>query len=263
VMSPNGRLAGRRAVVTGGARGIGFAVARRLLAEGARVVLADIDAHALAEAGDGLRGDKLTAFVTSQCDIADPHSVKRLSDAVHTELGSLDILVNNAAILDWSLLERLSESRACEVWQVNAMGAMTCIREMLHELEKSRNARVVNVASVNGLRGTTSSVAYNSAKAALISITQCLAVDLAARGILVNAVAPGFVDTRMSKLPDGSSEYDTEVFREVYIKHRKIPLGRPAQPDDVAGPVAFLCSDDARYVTGHVLVVDGGLLATF
>lgn len=97
----------------------------------------------------------------------------------------------------------------------------------------------------------------------MINITQCLAVDLAARGILVNAVAPGFVDTRMSKLPDGSSEYDTELFREVYIKHRKIPLGRPAQAEDIAGPVAFLCSDDAGYVTGQVLVVDGGLLATF
>ncbi len=262
-MSPSGRLIGRCAVVTGGARGIGFAVTRKLLAEGARVLLADIDAHALAETGEGLQRDGFTAVATCQCDIADPQSVRRLSDAVHVELGSLDILVNNAAILDWSSLESLSESRACEVWQVNALGAMICIRELLPELEKSGNARVVNIASVNGLRGTSSSVAYNSAKAALISITQCLAVDLAARGILVNAVAPGFVDTRMSKLPDGSSEYDTELFREVYIKHRKIPLGRPAQPDDIAGPVAFLCSDDARYVTGHVLVVDGGLLATF
>lgn len=85
-------------------------------------------------------------------------------------------------------------------------------------------------------------------------------MDLAARGVLVNAVAPGFVETRMSKLPDGSSEYDTEPFRQVYIKYRQIR--RPAQPDDIAGPVAFLCSDDAGYVTGQVLVVDGGLLAT-
>lgn len=262
-MSPIGRFAGRRAVVTGGARGIGFAVARRLLAEGARIMLADIDEQALAAAGDRLREDELGAFVTSQCDIADSRSVRRLADTAQTELGGLDILVNNAAILDWFPLESLSESRACEVWQVNAMGALTCIRQLLPQLEKSGNARVVNVASVNGLRGTASSVAYNSAKAALISITQCLAVDLAARGILVNAVAPGFVDTRMSKLPDGSSEYDTELFREVYIKQRKIPLGRPAQPEDVAGPVAFLCSDDACYVTGQVLVVDGGLLATF
>ena len=262
-MSPIGRFADRRALVTGSARGIGFAVAGRLLAEGARVMLADIDAQALNAAGERLREDNLGAFVTCQCDIADSRSVRRLADTVQTELGGLDILVNNAAILDWFPLESLSESRASEVWQVNALGAMVCIREMLPQLEKSGNGRVVNVASVNGLRGTASSVAYNSAKAALISMTQCLAVDLAARGILVNAVAPGFVDTRMSKLPDGSSEYDTELFREVYIKHRKIPLGRPGQPDDIAGPVAFLCSDDARYVTGQVLVVDGGLLATF
>ncbi|HEV2268450.1 MAG TPA: SDR family NAD(P)-dependent oxidoreductase [Steroidobacteraceae bacterium] len=262
-MSSIGRFAGRRAVVTGSARGIGFAVARRLLAEGARVMLTDIDAQVLNDAGERLRTDRLGGFVTAQCDIADSQSVRRLAEAVQTELGGLDILVNNAAILDWLPLENLSESRACEVWRVNAMGAMACIRQMLPHLEKSGNARVVNIASVNGLRGTASSVAYNSAKAALISITQCLAVDLAARGILVNAVAPGFVDTRMSKLPDGSSEYDTELFREVYIKHRKIPLGRPAQPDDIAGPVAFLCSDDAGYVTGQVLVVDGGLLATF
>ena len=262
-MSPTGRFAGRRAIVTGSARGIGFAIARRLLAEGARVMLTDIDAQVLNDAGERLRADKFGAFVTSQCDIADPRSVRRLADAIQAGWGGLDILVNNAAILDWSPVESLSESRAHEVWQVNTMGAIACIREMLPHLEKSGNARVVNVASVNGLRGTASSVAYNSAKAALISMTQCLAVDLAARGILVNAVAPGFVDTRMSKLPDGSSEYDTELFREVYIKHRKIPLGRPAQPDDIAGPVAFLCSDDAGYVTGQVLVVDGGLLATF
>ena len=262
-MSPTGRFAGRRAIVTGSARGIGFAIARRLLAEGARVMLTDIDAQVLNDADEKLRADKLAAFVTSQCDIADFRSVRRLAEAVQAQLGGLDILVNNAAILDWSPLENLSESRAHEVWQVNTMGAMACIREMLPLLEKSAKARVVNVASVNGLRGTASSIAYNSAKAALISVTQCLAVDLAARGILVNAVAPGFVDTRMSKLPDGSSEYDTELFREVYIKHHKIPLGRPAQPDDIAGPVTFLCSDDAAYVTGQVLVVDGGLLATF
>jgi NAD(P)-dependent dehydrogenase (short-subunit alcohol dehydrogenase family) len=262
-MSSIAGLKGRRAVVTGSARGIGFAVARRLLLEGAQVVLADIDQPALTVAAEKLRGENLQGILTRQCDITDPEGLGRLTRAVHAELAGLDILVNNAAILDGSSLESLTASRAAEVWQVNAWGAIACVRGLLPLLEKSGSARVVNIASVNGLRGTTTSLAYNSAKAALISITRCLAVDLAPRGVLVNAVAPGFVDTRMSKLPDGSSEYDTELFRDVYIRHRRIPLGRPGQPEDIAGPVAFLCSDDARYITGQVLVVDGGLLATF
>lgn len=262
-MAPIVTLADRRAVVTGSAQGIGFAIAQRLLEERAQVVLADVDERALRDAAAKLKNAGLSEFLTCHCDIADPQGVKRLSAMVTSKFVRLDILVNNAAILDWTPLEVLSESRACEVWRVNALGAMVCVRELISQLAKSSCARVVNVASINGFRGVSNSVAYNSAKAALISITKCMAVDLADRGILVNAVAPGFVDTRMSKLPDGSSEYDTDVFREVYVKHRKLPLGRPAQPEDVAGPVAFLCSDDARYITGHVLVVDGGLTATF
>lgn len=262
-MSSTAALAGRRAVVTGGARGIGRAIAHRLLADGARVVLADSDGPALLEASKALRESKLDDHVVLQCNVADRTSVHELAATVRTSFRGLDILVNNAAILDWSPLEALTASRAWEVWQVNVHGALHCIQEFLPDLEQSANARVVNIASVNGLRGTANSVAYNSAKAALISITQSLAVDLAPRGILVNAVAPGFVNTRMSRLPDGSSEYDTDRYREVYIKHRGIPLGRSAQPEDIAGPVAFLCSDDAKYVTAHVLVVDGGLTATF
>jgi NAD(P)-dependent dehydrogenase (short-subunit alcohol dehydrogenase family) len=256
-------LAGRRAIVTGGARGIGLAIARRLLTEGARVILTDIDTKALLEAEADFERSKLSTFLTYPCDVADPESVRGIAARARAELGGLDILINNAAILDWTPLEELSQPAAYDVWRVNVMGAVYCVQAFLPDLEKSQSARVVNIASVNGLRGTSSSVAYNSAKAALISITQCLAVDLAPRGILVNAVAPGFVNTRMSKLPDGSSEYDSQLFREVYIKHRKIPVGRHAQPDEIAGPVAFLCSDDARYMTGQVLVVDGGLMATF
>lgn len=256
-------LVDRCAVVTGSGRGIGFAIARRLLEQGAKVILADIDERALREATTQLRASGLSQFEACHCDIADPQGVKRLSGAVRAKFRELDILVNNAAVLDGSPIQTLTESRACEVWRVNAMGAMVCVQELLPELRKSTRGRVINISSVNGLRGTVSSLAYNSAKAALISVTQCLAVDLAEHGILVNAVAPGFVDTRMSKLPDGSSEYDTEIFKEVYVKHRKIPLGRPAQPEEIAGPVVFLCSDDARYITGQVLIVDGGLTATF
>jgi NAD(P)-dependent dehydrogenase (short-subunit alcohol dehydrogenase family) len=262
-MSHRGSVDQRRAVVTGGARGIGFAVAHRLLEEGARVVIADIDQLALAEARNRLASFSRQQLAMCQCDISDASGVKALTEFVKTEFGGIDILINNAGILDWGAIESLLTIRLEEVLRVNLIGAITCIKEMLPELSRSSYGRIVNIASINGLRGTPSSIAYNASKAALINLTRSLAVDLAERGILVNAVAPGFVNTRMSKLADGSSEYETDWFQEVYIKHGRIPLRRPALPEDIAGPVVFLCSKDASYITGHVLVVDGGVTATF
>ena len=260
---PDTSLSNRRAAVTGGARGIGLAVARRLLRDAARVSVSDIDGEALEGARGDLEGEFGAQVILQRCDVGDPQSIATLRDEVVAAFGGLDILVNNAAVLDWTDIEALTPKALDEVLRVNLYGAVACIQAFLPDLSTSPHARIVNVSSINGMRGTSSSVAYNASKAALISLTRSLAVDLAPRGILVNCGATGFVETRMSKLQDGTSEYETELFKEVYIKDRKIPLVRPGRAGEVAGPVAFLCSDDARYITGHVLIVDGGVTATF
>lgn len=261
-MTRKDMLLGRRALVTGAARGIGLAIARRLLDEGASVALVDLDAEALGAARRSIPlGDDRALAVT--CDIGIPADVHGLFQQVQGAFGALDILINNAAILDWTPLADLRAARLTEVLRVNFGGAVNCSQAFAAQPALGMTARIVNVSSINGLRGTANSVAYNASKAALLSLTQSLAVELAPRGIAVNAIAPGFIDTRMSKLADGSSEYDTDWFREVFIKHRRIPTGRPGTPEDIAGPVVFLASDDARYINGQVLVVDGGVTATF
>ena len=123
-------------------------------------------------------------------------------------------------------------------------------------------ARILNIASVNGLRGSRDSLSYSTAKGGVVNLTRCLASELAADGINVNAIAPGFIRTRMSVLPDGSVEQETDWFNYIYVKHRRIPLAKGGVPDDIAGPALFFCSEDSRYVTGQILPVDGGMMST-
>ncbi|MEZ5666948.1 MAG: SDR family NAD(P)-dependent oxidoreductase [Alphaproteobacteria bacterium] len=256
---PARRLTGRVALVTGAARGIGQAIADRLAAEGAAVWYTDVDAAevqtAAARAG--------APAVARPLDITDRAAADRLVAEIDAAHGRLDILVNNAAILDITAYLDLNEDDFRRVLDVNLTGALSCVLAATDLLARGGGGRILNIASILGLFGAPASLPYAVAKAGIVNMTRCLAVELADRAITVNAIAPGFVDTRMAMAPDGSHEHRTEAFTTVYLQHKKLPLGRPGLPEDIAGPAFFLCSDDSAYVTGQVLLVDGGVSATF
>jgi NAD(P)-dependent dehydrogenase (short-subunit alcohol dehydrogenase family) len=256
---PTKSLEGRFAIVTGGARGIGAAIAGILAARGCGTIIVDIDGDEAAATAARLaaRGLSVTARA---CDVTDPAQIADMAGATPR----VDILVNNAAILDATPIDDLTRARFDQVQQINQNAALWVTHAMLPQLRASGRGRVLNIASIMGLRGSADSLPYSTAKGGLVNMTRALAVDLASDGILVNCICPGFVDTRMAILPDGSGhEHETAWFRDIYLKHGRIPLRRPAQPEEIARAAAFFCGDDCLYVTGQVLSVDGGLSATF
>jgi NAD(P)-dependent dehydrogenase (short-subunit alcohol dehydrogenase family) len=257
------RLKDRIAVVTGGAQGIGFAIASRLAQEGAIIVIADIKEVVAREAAQRIEQAGGTA-VAHRVDIGDDGSVSALAAELDANYGRCEILVNNAAISDGTGIEKMTMARYHEVIRVNQDGAVRMCLAFVPLLKKAREGRrLLNIASIMGVRGWPDAIPYSTAKGAIVNFTRALAADLAPYGIMVNALAPGFVNTPMSILPDGSHEYDSDWFRDIYVKYGRIPLRRYAEPEDMAGPAFFLCSDDSRYVTGQILLVDGGASATF
>lgn len=243
-------LEGKRILITGAARGIGLAVAQAAVARGARVVLADVDDAAL-------RAQDLPHV---EMDVADRASVEAGVKAAVARLGALDGLVNNAAILDESSAVDVTEARFDRVLSVNLTSILRVSQACLPHMVQGA---IVNTLSTQALAAPAGSVAYATAKGGGLSLTRAMAVDLAPRGIRVNAVAPGFIDTRMAIMADGTHEHETGWFRDIYLGHRKIPLARPGTPEDCAGACLFLLSDLAAYITGQCLAVDGGLTATY
>jgi 3-oxoacyl-[acyl-carrier protein] reductase len=243
-------FAGKTAVVTGGARGIGFECARKFAAGGATVVLVDVLEDAMKQAAEKLTAAGAKQVLTFKVDVTDEAAVEKTLDEIVEKCGRLDILVNNAGITRDDLLLRMEAAMWDLVISVNLKGTFLMTKHAARHMLRQRYGRIVNLASVSGLVGNPGQANYSASKAGVVGFTRTVARELAKRGITCNAVAPGFIKTDMTDvLPDKAKEMALAA----------IPMARMGMPEEVAAVVAFFASDDAAYVTGHVLAVDGGM----
>src|SRR6187401_1552985 len=243
-----GTMTGRVALVTGASRGIGRAIALKLASAGATVVAAargenaQATAQAIVEAGGQAEAIAL--------DVTDQAAIDGAVAGLLARHGRIDVLVNNAGVTRDTLLLRMKREDWDTVIQTNLTAVFACSQAVLKPMVKQRAGRIVNITSVVGQSGNAGQANYAASKAGLIGFTKAMALEVASRNITVNAVAPGFIDTDMTKRLTGAAQVDwTE----------KIPLKRLGTPADIAGAVAFLASDEAAYITGHVLAVNGGM----
>ncbi len=243
-------LDGKKALVTGASRGIGKAIAIRLATEGVSVgVNYNASEQEAAKVVDEIQSLGGKAIILKG-SVADSLEVQSLIQAAEDELGGLDILVNNAGITKDNLIMRLPEEDWDQVIDTNLKGAFLCTKAALRSMVRQRSGRIINMSSVVAITGNAGQSNYTAAKAGLIGFTKTVAKEVASRGITVNAIAPGFIETQM--VDAISSQLQQKILE-------RIPLGYFGTPEDVAGVVAFLASEDARYVTGQVIGIDGGL----
>ena len=245
-----GYLNDHGAIITGGAQGIGRAIALKLSGEGAHVIIADLNGEAAQKTAEEIEntGGKALAL---EVNVANHESVVHMVETSMDVLTRIDVLINNAGITRDNLLIRLGDDDWDSVLDVNLKGVFYCTRAVAKVMMKQRRGRIVNISSVVGLMGNPGQANYAASKAGILGLTKTAARELAPRGITVNAVAPGFIETDMTQsLPEKAVE--------AFIT--SIPLGRPGLPEDVAGVVAFLVSGDAAYITGQVINVDGGMV---
>ena len=257
----NRNLSGKVALVTGGAQGIGKYIVNRFLEEGAYVIVADID-----EKNFKKNFKKITKhLIFIKADLTLSGDIEKVYNSIKGKFKQLNILVNNAAILDATPINKLTMSRFNHVINNNLNSVLSMTLKFMNILKSTEGKnKILNISSIMGIRGSKDSISYSTAKGGVVNLTRCLAVDLAKYNINVNAICPGFIDTRMALLPDGSGhEYETQMFKDVYLKHGRIPLLRTGIPEDISGPAFFLCSKDSDYITGQMLLVDGGISTIF
>lgn len=243
------QLEGKTAVVTGGGRGIGKAVCLELASLGANVVVCGTNEENIKETAKECRALGVRA-VGACCNVTDENQVKAAVEMAAKEFGSIDILVNNAGITRDGLIMKMSEADFDAVIDVNLKGTFLCMKAVSRIMMKQRYGRIVNISSVVGIRGNGGQANYAASKAGIIGMTKSAAKELASRGVTVNAVAPGFIETDMTASLG-------EAARSAAID--AIPMGKAGSADCIAKAVAFLASDNAAYITGQVLAVDGGM----
>jgi 3-oxoacyl-[acyl-carrier protein] reductase len=246
-----GKLTDKIAVVTGAGRGIGRAMAERFVQEGAKVAVVsrtEANSVAVADALNAMRPDSAKPYAV---DVANAEEVAAMGKSILEAFGKVDILINNAGVTRDNLLLRMSDEEWDTVINTNLKGAFHLVKVFQRSLLKQKGARIINVASVIGLMGNAGQANYAASKAGLIGFTKSLAREFAGRGVTVNAIAPGFISTDMT------NELDDKV-RDAILA--KIPLASFGQVDDIAHAALFLASEDARYITGQVLTVDGGMV---
>ncbi|MFD1067173.1 3-oxoacyl-[acyl-carrier-protein] reductase [Oceanobacillus locisalsi] len=244
-------LQGQTAVVTGASRGIGREIALELAKNGANVVVNYSGSEAKAEEVVTEVEELGVKAVKIQANVADEESVKQLMKQTVKEFGSIDILVNNAGITKDNLLMRMKEEEFDEVIQTNLKGTFLCTKAVTRQMMKQKSGRIINVASIVGVSGNPGQANYVAAKAGVIGLTKTTAKELASRNILVNAVAPGFISTDMT---DELSEEQQESLLQL------VPLERFGKPEDVSRVIRFLASEDANYITGQTIHIDGGMV---
>ncbi|HZE57318.1 MAG TPA: 3-oxoacyl-[acyl-carrier-protein] reductase [Chthoniobacterales bacterium] len=245
------RFENQVAVVTGAGRGIGHAIAVRLAKEGARVASVsrtESNAQKTADEINSLRADAAKAYAV---DVAEQAAVQKAAAQIFEDFGRVDILVNNAGVTRDGLSMRMSMDDWDTVLNTNLKGAFNFTQAIMRPMIKQRSGRIINISSIAGLIGNAGQANYAASKAGLIGLTKTLARELASRGITVNAVAPGLIETDMTTVL-------SEEIRQAILQ--KVPLGKLGEPDDIAGAVAYLASPEAKYITGQVLTVDGGMV---
>ncbi len=245
------RFENQVAIVTGAGRGIGHAIALRLAREGARVASVSRSEETSKRTADEINVGRADAAKPYAVDIADPAAVQRTGAKILEDFGRVDILVNNAGVTRDGLSMRMSIEDWDTVMDTNLKGAFIFTQAVMRSMIKQRSGRIINISSIAGLTGNAGQANYSASKAGLIGLTKTLARELASRGITVNAVAPGFIVTDMTDVLN-------DQIKEAILG--KIPLGKFGEGDDIAAAVAFLAAPEAKYITGQVLTVDGGMV---